>query len=302
MDMRYDMRMDGRRLPPRNARGEFRRRRGRGRDRGMEDMRGGDYGYDMRGYDMRGQDYGDYAGDMARGGGRGGSRGGQGGGRGRGDRGDMGDYAYGDMARGDRGDMARGGDRGMDGHYGMHGGQSMGGQTYYPIEAMGRFNGYWGMPEQDFARGGGIGSRGGDRGYDMAGDMGYRNYDMRGRDYGDYGEGDYGDYGETLSKQELEHWCEKLKKKLNEQEKQMFHKNMIVQKAKQLGVEMKEFGEEELEVVTLMLYDDYKKSLGQNPDIYIKLAGDWLDDKDASVKGAEKLAVYFDEIVMGGEE
>ena len=274
------------------------RGRGRGRrgDRGMdynEDMarggrggRGGDRGMGDYGYDMRGQDYG----DMARGG-RGGNRGGQGG-RGRGgDRagGDYGEYdmarggdrGYGDMRGGsDYGDMGRG--RG-DGHY-MHGGQSMGGQTYYPIEAMGRFNGYWGMPEQDYGRGR-------DYGYDMGGDYARR----------DYGEGDYGDYGETLSEKELEHWGKKLKEKLDEREKQMFSKEIIAQKAKQMGREMKEFGIEELEIVTLMLYDDYKKSIGQNPDLAIKLAFDWLDDKDASVKGAEKLAVYYDCIVEGEE-
>lgn len=290
MDMRYDMR-DGRRLPPRNARGEFRRRRSR-RDRGMdyerEDMRMRDYGDVTR----RGRfgDYGDYQGDMARGGSRGGGRG-----RG-GDRGDMGDYGYsdmrggdmrrsdyGDMARGDRGDMARGGDRGMDGHYGMHGG--MGG--YQPIEAMGYFNGYYGMPEQDFARGG-RGGRGGDRGYDMAG-----------RDYGDYGEDDYGDYGETLSEEELEKWGKKLKSELDEREKQMFSKDAIMQKARQMGKPMEGFAEKELEVATLMVYTDYKNTIGQNPDLAIKLAFDWLSDKDAAVKGAEKLAVYYDCIVEG---
>ena len=56
----------------------------------------------------------------------------------------------------------------MDGHYGVEG------KTYYPIEAMGTFNGYWGMPEEDYTRGG-RGRR--DYGYDY-------NYDMRGRDYG----------------------------------------------------------------------------------------------------------------------
>lgn len=235
MYMRYDMR-DGRRLPPRNSRGEFRRRRSR-RDRGM------DYGYDMNytvgrgGYPMN--DYGDYAGNMA------------------------------------RGDRAGN----MDGHYPMQGGQSMGGQTYYPIEAMGRFNGYWGMPEQDYARGG------------------------RGRDYGymDYGY-DYGDYGETLSEQELEKWNKKLMSKFDEREKQMFHKDMITQKAKQMGIQMEGFGEKELYTATLMCYSDYKHSIGQNPDMAIKLAKDWLNDKDAAVKGAEKLAVYYDEIVEGGEE
>jgi hypothetical protein len=174
----------------------------------------------------------------------------------------------------------RGGEMPMgDGHhYPQH---QMGGQTYYPIEAMGRFNGYWGMPQEDY---------------------GYP--DMRGgrRDYGyDYGY-DYGDYGETLSEKELDEWCHKLKSQLDEREKQMFSKEMIAQKAKQMGKQMEGFGEKELEVATLMVYTDYKNSIGQNPDLAIKLAYDWLTDKDVKVKGAEKLAVYYDEIVMGGED
>lgn len=267
MEMRYDMRMDGRRLPPRNSRGEFRRRRSR-RDRGM------DYGYDMRG-DMRNRDYGNYDMDMDRGGNRGG--------RGRG-RSDYGDYNMND-GRDYRG--------GMDGHHYPQGQ----GSTYYPIQAMGTFEGYYGMPEQDYGRGG---------------DMNYRSYDMRGRDYGypmydmrggrDYGYDDYGDYGETLSEKELEHWCEKLKKKLDEQEKQMFNKDILAQKTKQMNLQMKGFGEKELEVATLMAYTDYKKTIGKNPDMAIRLAYDWLTDDDVAVKGAEKLAVYYDEIVMGGED
>ncbi len=256
-------------------------RGGRGRDRGM-----GDYG-DMRGGDMRGQDYG----DMARGGGRGGNRGGGqgGGGRGRGGRGgDRGDYGE-DMRRGgDYGDMRGGRDYGDmggrgDGHY-MHGG--MGG--YQPIEAMGYFNGYYGMPEQDYGRGR-------DYGYDMGGDY------ARGgrRDYGDYGEGDYGDYGETLSEKEIEHWAKKLMGQMDEREKQMFQKETIMQKAKNMGKQMEGFGEKELWLTTLMMATDYKQTIGQNPDMYIKLAFDWLSDKDVAVKGAEKLAVYYDCIVEG---
>lgn len=228
MDMRYDMRMDGRRLPPRNARGEFTRRgRGRRMDRGMYDM-----GYP----EMRGGDYG----DMARG-----------------------NYGY-------------------DGHhYPMQGGRAGG---YEPVEFMGYCTGYAGAKE-DYARG----------------DMGYRNYDMRWRDYG-YPYDDYGDYGETLSEKELEHWCEKLKKQLDDQEKQMFHKDMISQKAKSMGMQMKDFGEKELEVATLMVYTDYKRTIGKNPDMAIRLAYDWLTDEDVAVKGAEKLAVYYDCIVEGGED
>lgn len=253
---RNDMMYDGRRLPPRNSRGEF-MSRGRGRGRGRRGDRGMDYGMSPEMRDGRVirsyptiHPQGDYG------------------------RGDMnydmrgGDYRY------DRGEMPMG-----DGHHYPQ--SSMGGQTYYPIEAMGRFNGYWGMPQEDY---------------------GYP--DMRGgrRDYGyDYGY-PYGDFGEILSEKELDEWCHKLKGQLDEREKQMFSKEMISQKAKQMGKQMEGFGEKELEVATLMVYTDYKNSIGQNPDLAIKLAYDWLTDKDVKVKGAEKLAVYYDEIVMGGED
>ena len=258
MDERYmrDMRgMDGRRMPPRNSRGEFMSRgRGRGRrgDRGMgyEDMRG-----DMRMRDGRVirsyptiHPQGDYGEDMRRGG------------------------DYGDMRR----------DYPMDGHYPQ--GQ---GATYYPVQAMGTFEGYYGMPEQDYGRG--------RRDYGVS--------DYRGgygrRDYVDYGYDDYGDYGETLSEKELEHWNKKLMEQLDEREKQMFHKDAIMQKAKQMGKPMEGFGEKELYTATLMVYTDYKQSIGQNPDLAVKLAYDWLSDKDVAVKGAEKLAVYHDCIVEG---
>ena len=170
-------------------------------------------------------------------------------------------------------DMQRN-DYGYDGHYGSR----QGGQTYYPIEAMGTFNGYYGMPQQDYARGGH-----------------YR------RDYGnyDYDDDDYGDYGETLTEKELEHWNKKLLSELDDREKQMFQKETIIAKAKQMGKPMNDFGEKELEVATLMIYTDYKNSIGQNLDLAVRLAFDWLNDKDTAVKGAEKLAVYYDCIVEG---
>jgi hypothetical protein len=171
----------------------------------------------------------------------------------------------------------RGGDYAMDGHYPQ--GQ---GATYYPIQAMGTFEGYYGMPEQDYGRGRDYG------------------YDMRGRrDYGyDYGY-PYGDFGETLSEQELESWNKRLMEQLDEREKQMFHKDAIMQKAKQMGKQMEGFGEKELYTATLIVYTDYKQTIGQNVDLSVKLAYDWLSDKDVAVKGAEKLAVYYDCIVEG---
>lgn len=238
MDMRdRDMRymQDGRRLPPRNSRGEFRRRR-RG-DRGMRD-----YGYDMRRYD--------YPHDMPRE-----------------------SMPHHDMPH----DMRMG-----DGHY-MHGGRQGG---YEPVEFMGYCSGYYGSP-QDHARGR-------DYGYDMRGGDYRRDYGYR-----DYGYYDYGDYGETLSEEEIEKWAHKLMSQLDEREKQMFHKDAIMQKARSMGKQMEGFGEKELWVTTLMIYSDFKSSIGQNPDLAIKLAYDWLSDKDVAVKGAEKLSVYYDCIVEG---
>ena len=251
MDMRYDMRMDGRRMPPRNARGEFTRRgRGRRMDRGMDygDMRGRDYARtEMANMDMRG------------------------------------DYRYDRM-----GDMARG-NYGYDGHhYPMHGGRSGG---YEPVEFMGYCTGYAGAKE--------------DYGYPMydlrgrGGDMGYRNYDMRGRDYGyDYGY-PVGDFGESLSEKELHEWCEKMKKPLSEQEKQMLSEQVIIQKAKQMGMSMDGFTEKELYVNTVRNYTDHKKSIGQNPDLALKMAYDDFHDEDGEYngKGSEWLAVYYDNFV-----
>lgn len=253
MDMRYEMRGDGRRLPPRNSRGEFTRRgRGRRMDRGMYDM-----GYpEMRG-DMN-------YGDMPRGGSRG--------------RRDMGSYPE------------------MDGHhYPMQGGRSGG---YEPVEFMGYCTGYAGAKE--------------DYGYPMydmrgrGGDMGYRNYDMRGRDYGyDYGY-PMGDYGETLSEQELEHWNKKLMHKIEDKYKPFFTKENVVQRAKQRGYQMKDFGENELYTATLMQYTDLCKELkpfvGENLDAYIGAGYAFLVDDDTEVKGAEKLTRYFDNVVMGEED
>jgi hypothetical protein len=140
--------------------------------------------------------------------------------------------------------------------------------------------------------------------------MNYRRYgggyDMRRggrmRDYGyDYGD-DYGDYGETLSDKELEEWNKKLLGQLDEREKQMFSKDAIMQKAKAMGLKMEGFGEKELYTATLMIFTDYKKSIGANPDLAIKLAYEFLIDPDSKLKGADKLCVYHDEVVMGGEE
>lgn len=270
-DMR-DMRgMDGRN--PYGSRGGYvvPSRGGRGRGRGRRGDRGMDYGYDgrvIRSYPTI-HPQGDYGEmredmrmrdyDMARNQPRGRN------GRFRRDYGD-------DMRGGDYESDMRGGDYGMDGHHYPQG--QMGG--YQPIEAMGYFNGYYGTPDHGDYRG-------------------RRDYG----DYGDYGYDDFGDFGETLSEKEIEKWAHKLMSQLDEREKQMFQKDTIMQKVKQMGKSMDGFGEKEMWVATLMVYTDYKQTISQNLDMAIKLAYDWLSDKDVAVKGAMKLATYYDCIVEG---
>ena len=221
------------------------------RDRGM------DYAYDRRNYRSGNYEYNSRRGDRA--------YNEQDMERGRRDYESMGQS---DMARSDYGDM-RG--RGRVGHYPMV-------QGYMPVEAMGRFTGYYGMGEDDYARG--------------------RNYDY-GYDYA-------GDYGEKLTKEELEHWRKKLDKEVgDEQSKHFFKKENIEQKAKQMGVEMKQFDAEELALASYMIYSDYCKSLkpyvGSNMDIYVKMGAEFLNDPDSAVKGGEKLALYH-ELVSGEDD
>lgn len=184
---------------------------------------------------------------------------------------DMGSQQYGQS----------GGNYRNDGHYPMSQGK-----TYFPIEAMGTFNGYWGKPQEDM--------RGRDMGYDP-----YYNYpmmDYRGRDMR-YDMA--GDYGEGLTHQELEKWCKKMMSKLDEREKQMFSKESILQRAKNMGIQFDKFSEMEFYVNTIKNYTDHKKSIGENPEMAVKLARDDFNDEDGEFKGSEWLAVYFDTFVEG---
>ena len=145
------------------------------------------------------------------------------------------------------------------------------------------------------------------------GDQGYYSGEFRGRsgdhrsgrdrrDYGDYG--DYNDYapydygGGYLSKEELSRWEKKLYGEMEKGECEMLSREKIMKRAKEVGSKYDEFTEDEFVATVLMLYTDYCKTLGKaNIDMYIKMAKDFLDDKDAGVKYGEKLTAYYDHVV-----
>ena len=133
--------------------------------------------------------------------------------------------------------------------------------------------------------------------------MGGQDY-ARGRYRRDYTY-DYvgGDFGENLGKEEISHWTNKLMKEVEDKDKQFFSKENIMRKAQEMGIKFDKFNQEEFYVTALMMYTDYCKTLGTaNMDIYLRLAKDWLEDDDVSVKGGEKLAVYHDCIVEGEDD
>ncbi len=152
---------------------------------------------------------------------------------------------------------------------------------YEPVELMGRFKGYYGAGEEDYAR---SGRR-----------MG-RDYARGGRDMYGYGY-DYA-MGDIMDDRELEEWCAKLKLEIEEKDKVFFTKENIRKKADQLAIKFDKFSFEEFMTAVLMMYTDYHKTLGTaNMDTYLRLAKDWLCDEDATVKYGEKLSAYYDNIV-----
>lgn len=133
-------------------------------------------------------------------------------------------------------------------------------------------------------------------------DYGYDDYYMPdSRYYSEYDDRNYQSYPDsnsgTLSGAEIENWKHELCEHLEKNECEMLSDAKIIKRAKEVGVKFDNFTEEELCLTTVIMFSDYGKTLGKaNIDLYIKLAGDFLNDPDARVKYGEKLAVYHDHI------
>lgn len=143
----------------------------------------------------------------------------------------------------------------------------------YPFELMGRV-GYEEMYDPYIQ----------DMGYDYA----------RGRGMRDYAE------GTTLTNRELMDWSQKLMKELEEKDKAYFKYDNIEKKAKEMGMTFDKYSFDEFYTTVLMMVTDYCKTLGTaNPDVYLRLSKDFLEDKDSALKYSDKLSAYYDCVVMG---
>lgn len=123
-------------------------------------------------------------------------------------------------------------------------------------------------------------------------------YAMDGRRGYYRGRRDYAE-GNRLSPEDLEMWYKKLMSKVGDSSKEMLSEDKIMKKAKEHGVKMDKFTEDEFLVTVLMMYTDYWETAGRgNLDMYVKLAEDFLCDEDSHLKGSEKLAAYYENVVM----
>ena len=141
--------------------------------------------------------------------------------------------------------------------------------------------------------------------FEITGRMGYEEemYDPYYQDMMyDYARGRGRDYAgaEMLSNRELMDWSQKLMKDVEEKDKAFFKYENVEKKAKDMGIQFDKFTFDEFYTTVLMMYTDYCKTLGTaNMDTYLRLAKDWLCDEDVAMRYSEKLATYYDTIVMG---
>lgn len=121
----------------------------------------------------------------------------------------------------------------------------------------------------------------------------------RGRDYNDYN--DYGrdyerDYADMEKEyhEELKKWIEKLKK----EDRIRVSKDQILRQAKNMNIKFDDFTEEEFYATYLMVISDFP-NVTNDYNVYVSMAKNWLMDKDAKLKGSDKLCTYLYEIVLG---
>ncbi len=92
-----------------------------------------------------------------------------------------------------------------------------------------------------------------------------------------------------LTRDDLERW----NKKIERETKCWKAEQLMPYIRKYNDIRFDRYTEEEFVMAVNMLHSDYRQALGDDPDIYVKLAKLFLEDKDSSVKGSERLALYY---------
>lgn len=112
----------------------------------------------------------------------------------------------------------------------------------------------------------------------------------------DYGSYDMSKEAEKEYCEDLEEWIEKLEPK----DKFRLGKDQVIEKARTMGVQFKDYDELEFYAAYLAMVSDFKSlhNILKDPAYYIHMAKDFLEDDDVKAKGGEKICKYLDNIVM----
>lgn len=109
---------------------------------------------------------------------------------------------------------------------------------------------------------------------------------------------DYAGDKNYLEDEEVMEFQKTLLEEIEPQYKTQFEKNKVIQRGREMGVDFKDYTEDEYLATVLMIATDYGKTVGMNnTDQMLRMAVNWLEDDDAALQGSEKLAVYYDEII-----
>ena len=162
---------------------------------------------------------------------------------------------------------------------------------YYPMEQYGEHHrpiqyemyGVGGMrPMEDYGYDMSRRGRRMDYGYDM-------NYDYDMLDY---------EHEDKEWKKHLKKWQEELK----HYDRFNMPKDQVINQAHQMKIKFDNYNEDEFYTTYLMKISDDEDNLISNPQMAIIMAKNFLEDKDSTLKGSEKLCAYYYEVVKGGEE
>ena len=120
---------------------------------------------------------------------------------------------------------------------------------------------------------------------------------------------DSGDFDDDFDKRlqlpakEKIHWLKNLKDKFGDKGPR-FSKDEILNVADKMNVDYNDFTQSDLYVTTNMLYSDcttFRPLIPADKEVWywVSAAIEWLEDKDAKVRGSEKLLSHYYNIVNG---
>lgn len=204
----------------------------------------------------------------------------------------------------------QGGQSSQGGSMGSQGGQMQGGDRNYEQDSR-RGTNY--SRDRDYQQDGRQGMKGTGR-YGQGGSQYYPSrdramqaegefeYDDRDYDYDSRHNEEQNQYDNMgLNRSEFKKW-RKMLKNADGTRGEKYERSQIMPIAEKMGVDFREYNDEDLVMAVNAMYSDYCKIFGNDLHKYVELAKAFLEDDDFDGTGSEKLALYYHCIANKDEE